>query len=304
MSVPANNPINSALDGGGWSPERELLEAAPRRYASSPWPDYNQPNAPVYVGAGALVAVVGLIIFFVAVCNGLPKFGLAKFKAPCIIGGGLMALVGAGIVSTFPVRRTQHLNRAANLIENGAPVMARIVNVQNLTGDSEFGRLVTYMVTMPGANEETRREIKADDRALPKRIPGPATALIDFKSNEIELYCVLPYVAVSKFAATSPRSQQTSSDLTTQAGIPTMASTPTPRPMPTATPAQMPTMPVATSSPTPSGGMATLGNMGEPVAAEPKPEPEPVPANDKPEKPAEPRRPAPTGGAAKLPWEQ
>jgi len=298
MSVPANNPINSALDGGGWSPERELLEAAPRRYNSSPWPDYNQPNAPVFMGAGVLCLVVGLILFFVSVSS-----HWAKFKTPSVLGGAALAIVGAVVVSTFPVRRKQHMDRAANLVENGAPVMARIVNVQNLTGDSEFGRLVTYMVTMPGANEETRREIKADDRALPKRIPGPATALIDFKSNEIELYCVLPYIAVSKFAATSPRSQQTSSDLTTQAGIPTMASTST-RPTAASTPAQMPTMPVASSSPAASGGMATLGTMGEAVAPEPKPEPEPVGASEKPEKPAEPRRPAPTGGAAKLPWEQ
>jgi len=300
MSVPGNNTINSALDGGGWSPELELREAAPRRYASSPWPDYNQPNAPVFIGAGALCLVVGLVLFFVSVSS-----HWAKFKTPSVLGGAVIAIVGAGVISTFPVRRKQHMDRAANLVENGAPVMARIVNVQNLTGDSEFGRLVTYMVTMPGANEETRREIKADDRALPKRIPGPATALIDFKSNEIELYCVLPYIAVSKFAATSPKSQQPSSDQSGQVGIPTMGSTSSPaRPMPTTAPVQMPTMPVATSSPTPSGGMATLGNMGEPVAAEPKPEPEPVPANDKPEKPAEPRRPAPTGGAAKLPWEQ
>lgn len=284
MAVPSNRTTNPALDGGSWSPERELTEAAPRRYAPSPLPDYNQPNAPVLLGLGGLLLVVGMVLFFVAFSNADNKRDVLY-----IIGGAIMSIGGAAMIAYYPARKRQHEERAATLVENGAPIMARIVNVQNMT-DSPYERMVTYMVNMPGANEETRREVKADDRALPKRIPGPATALIDFKSNEIELYCALPFVAVSKFATASTASQQAS--LTEQTGIPMQ--TPVIPTMQTQTQRQtQDSMPTVPTMPSTAGDMPTLGEMAPPPMKPPI------------EKPKEPKKPASTGGAAsKLPWEQ
>lgn len=265
-------PTPPALDGGTWSPERELMEAAPRRYAPSAYPDMNQPNAMILLGLGGALLIVGFILFFVASIN-----ATGVSDVPYILGGVVFALGGAVMVTMFPAKMKQHRDRAAHLIENGAPVMARIVKVDNSTGDSEYGRLVTYMVTLPGANEETRREVKVDDRCLPKRIPGPATALLDFRTSDIELYCALPFIAVSKFAQAAAKD-----DLTSQTGIPTK-------------PVEMPTMSAPTQSqsqtqsPT-SGGMSPLSGMGSQPTAEPE------------TKPKETKRPT-QSGAAKLPWE-
>jgi flagellar basal body-associated protein FliL len=250
------------------------MEAAPRRYAPSAYPDLNQPNAVVLLGLGGALILVGLILFFVA-------FGNAKGASDVpLIGGGIVLIIGGGLMmSMFPAKMKQHRDRAANLIENGAPVMARIVKVDNSTGDSEFGRLVTYMITLPGENEETRREVKVDDRCLPKRIPGPATALIDFRTSDIELYCALPFVAVSKnpqpasndspIPNGTPATSQSQSQSQTQTPFPTMPSTP---------------------PPTPTGGMAPLSGMGT----------TPVAPTETEDKPKETKR---GGGAAKLPWE-
>ena len=155
--------------------------------------------------------------------------------------------------------------------------MARIVKVDNETGDSQYGRLVTYMITLPGANEETRREVKADDRVLPRTIPGPCTALLDYRTADVELYCALPYVAVSKFASAEPSSAQQR----VQSPQPSA-----PRAMP-----QIPTQPAAPTA-TP-GNMAPLGAMGTQA---PPPEPD--------DTSKEPKRAAPDSGAAKLPWEK
>ena len=265
-------PTPPAHDGGTWSPERELMEAAPRRYAPSAYPDLNQPNALILLGLGGALLIVGFILFFVASVNAT---GVSDM--PYITGGIVFAIGGAFMVSMFPTKMKQHRDRAANLIENGAPVMARIVKVDNSTGDSEYGRMVTYMITLPGENEETRREVKVDDRCLPKRIPGPATALLDFRTSDIELYCALPFIAVSKFAQTASAKE----DLTAQTGIPTKS-------------AEMPTMtaPVQTP-PASSGGMSPLSGMG--TQSPPPIEPE--------AKPKETKRPSQGSGAAKLPWE-
>ncbi|MBC7808350.1 MAG: hypothetical protein H7145_19630 [Akkermansiaceae bacterium] len=275
MSVPTPPALNS----GSWSPERELMEAAPRRYAPSPYPDLNQPNAPILLGLGMALLVLGLILFFVAANN-----ATSISDVPTIAGGVVFAIGGAFMVSIFPAKMKQHRDRAANLIENGAPFMARIVKVDNSTGDSEFGRMVTYMVTLPGATEETRREVKVDDRCLPKTIPGPATALLDFRTSDIELYCALPFVAVSKFAQADPAK----GDLTAQTGIPTK-----PVEMPTMTAPIQTQSQSQTQSPAPTGGMAPLSGMGTQPAPPPEPE----------AKPKETKRPAQGGGAAKLPWE-
>lgn len=280
MSVPSN----SALTGGSWSPERELTEAAPRRYAPSSYPDLNQPNVFILLGLGGLLFVVGLILFFVA-SNNADKIS----DVPYIAGGAVFAIGGAFMLSLYPAKIKAHRDRAANLVENGAPVMARIVKVENETGDSQYGRIVTYMVTLPGATEETRREVKADDRVLPKVIPGPCTALLDFRTADIELYCALPYIAVSKFAQTA-----TPGDALKEAGLPTQAPV-----MPTMNAPQqpMPQLPVVPVTPPPAtpGDMAPLGAMGRQT-------PPPAPVEPEP-KPKEPKRPA-DSGAAKLPWEK
>lgn len=288
MSVPSN----PSLDGGSWSPERELNESAPRRYAPSPYPDRNQPNVLVLLGLGGLLLVVGLVLFFVASIN-----ADKANDVPYIIGGVLLALAGMAMVMVYPAKRKAHLDRSANLVENGAPMMARIVKVDNETGDSQYGRMVTYMVNLPGESVEARREVKADDRSLPKNIPGPSTALLDFRTGDVELYCALPYVAVSKFGAVAAAQ----ADLSKEAGLPTQAP---------AQPTMGQTTPFAPSRPaqpeafspeqTPTlDDMPTLGGLGAMGTQAPPPEaPEP--------KPKEPKRAAPTAnpGAAKLPWEK
>jgi hypothetical protein len=86
------------------------------------------------------------------------------------------------------------------LVRDGQPIMARIVSASNLTGDSVHGRSVTYLVTLPGG-EVARREVNADERALPKGIPGNVTALLDpANTNDVELYCALPLRAVPRAA--------------------------------------------------------------------------------------------------------
>lgn len=250
------------------------MEAAPRRYAPSPYPDMNQPNAPILLGLGGAFLVVGMILFFVASDSATGVGDL-----PYIFGGVVFAVAGAFMVSSFPARMRQHRDRAANLIENGAPVMARIVKVENATGDSEYGRMVTYMITLPGQNEETRREVKADDRVLPKTIPGPCTALLDFRTSDIELYCALPFVAVSKFAtASTPAKTTTAAQIAVPAKQTEMATMTTPPPAQPVPPA--------------SDGMPALSGMGtQPTAAPAEPE----------TKPKETKRRG--GGATKLPWE-
>ncbi|MBC8140963.1 MAG: hypothetical protein H7Y38_05925 [Armatimonadetes bacterium] len=288
MSVPSN----PSLDGGSWSPERELNESAPRRYVPSPYPDRNQPNVIVLLGLGGLLLVVGLVLFFVSSVN-----ADKASDVPYILGGALFSVVGGVMVSIYPAKRKAHLERAANLVENGAPMMARIVKVDNETGDSEYGRLVTYMVNLPGESVEARREVKVDDRVLPKRIPGPTTALLDFRTGDVELYCALPYVAVSKFAAPA------ASDLSKEAGLP-VAQTPAKPTMTnpgiTPRPASMPAAPEAFSPPQAGEpDMASLGGLGAMGTQAPPPE--------EPEaKPKEPKRTAPTANpsAAKLPWEK
>jgi hypothetical protein len=180
----------------GWSPEPELRDNPPRRIAPSDFPDYNKPNATIFVGVGGALLLVGLILFFVGLLGG--KGALFTLL------GAVLALGGAALVALYPTRVKSYRDRAEALVSGGVPVMARIVQVQNLTGDSQYGRHITYMITLPGDNEETRREVKGDDRALPKTIPGPATALVDFKSRDVELYAALPFRAVPKFAQAGP----------------------------------------------------------------------------------------------------
>ena len=279
MSVPKNTPLES----GSWSPERELMEAAPRRYAPSSYPDLNQPNAPILLGLGGALLVIGLIMFLVAANNGHKVSDIVY-----ITGGVVFAIGGAFMISIYPAKMKQHRDRAASLVESGSPVMARIVKVENATGDSEYGRIVTYMITLPGATEETRREVKVDDRTLPKTLPGPATALMNYRTADTELYCALPFVAVSKFAQAATARQT----LTEQTGIPTV---PTQKPTMTAPAQPMPSIPgdMAPLDPAPLGVPQSLNGMGT----------APAPPEEAKPKDKETKRPATTGGAAKLPWE-
>jgi|GEM_PF-5612289 Uncharacterized conserved protein len=266
MSVPPPNP---SIDGS-WTPEPELKESPPRRFAPSDYPDLNKPNAALFLGLGGALGVVGLVLFIV---------GMSTSQTLATIGGLILALAGVALVVYFPTRVKAHRERAERLITSGVPVMAKIVHVENLTGDSQYGRHVIYMVTLPGANEETKREVKADDRALPKRIPGPATALIDFETNDVELYCVLPLKAVPKFGTSPAKPADPMAD------------------MPTTSPV---TSPAGQPSGVGAGQMGSLGG-GSAPAASPTSAPITPAQTQTPEPPAKPK--PSTGAAAKLPWE-
>jgi len=242
--------------------EPELRENPPRRLAPSDYTDFNKPNPAIFVGLGGGLLVLGIVVFIV---------GMSTGQSLATLGGLVLAIVGLALVLYFPTRVKAYRERAERLVTYGTPVMGKVVQVQNLTGDSQYGRHVTYMMTLPGENEETRREIKADDRSLPKRIPGPATVLIDMESRDAELYCALPFKAISKFA-NAPAAAQTDP----LAGMPTTAS-------PGAQQQQQPTPTGANPQPSPAAGQ-----MGTMAAPPPPPEPAPKPSST---------------GASKLPWE-
>lgn len=187
--------MSTAVDEA-WSPEPELREPAPRRVTESPFPDLNRPNVVLFCSLGAVAVAVG-IIFFVLGMSSRDKNVLP------IAGGAVLALVGGLVLAIFPQKLRGHLSRAENLVMNGVPIIARVVSVTNMTGDSVNGRSVKYQVSMPGG-DMVHRDVNADDRALPKRIPGNVTALVDMRSNDVEIYCALPYRAVSKAAPTPP----------------------------------------------------------------------------------------------------
>jgi hypothetical protein len=180
MSTPVEEP---------WSPEPELRDPTPRRVQPSEFPDLNAPNVTVYNAAGGVLIALGVVLLVL---------GIAGRGVVFILLGVVLGAVG-GFALTMPARKAAQVKeRAERLVRNGQPIMARIVTAENLTGDSVHGRSVSYMVTLPGG-EVVRREVNADDRTLPKRIPGNVTALIDpANTNDVELYCALPFRAVSR----------------------------------------------------------------------------------------------------------
>jgi len=273
MSTYPNAGSSSSSPGApgidmGWSPEPELRENPPRRFAPSEYPDYNKPNAGVFVGVGGALLLLGLIAFFTGLLGGRALFTIL---------GIVLAVSGGALVAYFPSKVKAYRDRSEHLVTNGVPVMARIVNVQNLTGDSQYGRHVTYMITLPGDNEETRRETKADDRALPKKIPGPVTAVMDFQSRECELYCVLPYRAVAKFAPAGGAAAAPVED-------------------------PLATIPVQ-QAPAKGGGMGTIGGQSSPPPQQPAVSPGQMGSIGAGSVPAQPTGQKPSG-ADKLPWEQ
>ena len=170
-----------------WSPEPELREPPPRRLQPSEYPDLNAPNVSQFRLAGGVLLAVGVVLLVL---------GMSGRGAGMIVAGVIAAALG-GTALTMPGRKAaQALARAERLVTNGQPVMARIVTASNLTGDSVHGRVVTYMITLPGG-DVVRRDVNADERALPKNIPGNVTALIDpADTRDVELYCALPFRAV------------------------------------------------------------------------------------------------------------
>lgn len=192
-----------------------------------------------------------------------------------------MLLIGAGLVIFFPIKRRSYYQRCENLVTNGMPVIARLLSSENTTGDSQFGRFVKYQVTLPGG-EMAHRETKVDDRALPPRIPCDVTALVDMQSGDVELYCALPYRALT-------------------APIPFTPSTPAPTyttPIPTY--AATATAPDTSPKPAPTGSMGTMGTIGTPVVAVPQPV---APKEPAPETPPAEKPQAPKTGSSKNPWE-
>ncbi len=178
--------MSTAIDDA-WSPEPELRLPAPRRFQPSDYPDLNAPNVGTFTMAGAAGLALGVVLLAVGFAGGV-KFGLLVL--------GIALLIAGAAALTLPKRKAQAAReRAERLVREGQPVMARIVTSVNLTGNSEFGRTVAYMITMPGG-ELVRREANADERALPRRIPANVTALLDLNANDFELYCALPFRAL------------------------------------------------------------------------------------------------------------
>lgn len=172
-----------------WSPEPELREPPPRRLQPSEHPDLNVPNVSLFRIIGGTLLVLGVVLLVLGMSG----------RGTGMIIAGVIAAAGGAVGQTLPARKAaQARARAERLVTHGQPVMARIVSASNLTGDSLHGRVVTYMMTLPGG-DVVRRDVNADERVLPKQIPGNVTALIDpADTRDVELYCALPFRAVSR----------------------------------------------------------------------------------------------------------
>jgi hypothetical protein len=170
----------------GWTPEPELREPAPRRVEPVfDCPDLNRPNVVVFSFIGGACALAGLILFIA---------GLTHHRVLFDIQGLVLVGLATGLLVFMPAKVKSLEERARNLIQNGLPVMANVMTSDNMTGDSKYGRSVKYQVVMPGG-ELINRMVNADERRLPIKIPGKATALIDMTSHDVELYCALPFRA-------------------------------------------------------------------------------------------------------------
>jgi hypothetical protein len=135
---------------------------------------------------------------------------------------------------------------------------------------------------LPGG-ELVHRDVNADDRSLPKRIPANVTALMDLASRDVELYCALPFRVISK--AAPPTGARPTPTVTETPSAPTLS--PTPDMVSTAT------------APNPvAGRMGTIG-MDSVGAAPPPAESQPKAPANKDEEEAPPA-PKPSAG---LPWE-
>ncbi len=282
----ATSPPTSNLDDT-WTPEPELQENPPRRIEPvHDYPDLNKPNVAVYSGAGVALAAVGL---------GVSILGMSG-RGFLFIALGFL-LIGAGVVLfvLVPQKAKAHEERARNLVINGRVFGANVLTSQNMTGDSTYGRSVRYQVVMPGG-EMVHRDVNADERRLPKRIPGKATILLDTETGDAELYCALPFRAQMR-----PGAAPTPAPAPTPAYTPSAPTTPTP-----ADP--MAGIPVATpqTSGSGNGSMGTIGAIPTPAPRERQSQSQTQERSaPKPETPKTPE-PAPTTPPAsddKLPWE-
>lgn len=257
-----------------WMPEPELREPTPRRVVPSEYPDLNRPNVVLLCTIGAVAVVIGIVLFVL---------GISGKNSLFTIAGVVLCLGGGAVLAIFPQKQKAHLTRAEHLVMNGVPVMARILGANNMTGDSTHGRSVKYQVTLPGG-DLAHRDVNADDRALPRRIPCNATALLDVKTGDAELYCALPFRAVPK---TSPA--------TGAAGAAAPAY-PT-GPLPTAAPGALADLPTAQPAGNAGPGrMGTIGDHAQPTPQSPQPAPT---ANRQPQPQPQPAKPDSQG----LPWE-
>lgn len=212
-----------------WVPEPELQEAAPRRIAPfTDYPDLNRPNLLIALGVGGALIVGGLVLFALGLSGKNPRFSGIGIALICF---GLIAVV------YFPLKVRSHLQRCERLVERGVPVIARILSADNLNGDP-YARSVRYQVTTL-QGELTHRTVNADDRVLPKRIPGNTTALMDMETGDFEIYCALPFRGVAR---------RSPSVVTSQSQLQTPVFT-QPQPAPFTPP---------TAPPQPTGAMGTM----------------------------------------------
>lgn len=297
MAAPSTPPN---LDQG-WAPEPELREPAPRRIEPVfDYPDLNKPNVMVFSATGGALAAVGVILFIL---------GLAQHQHLLTLLGLVLAAAGAALLILFPAKARTHDERARHLIENGLPIMANVLTSENLTGDSTYGRAVKYQVALPGG-EVVNRSINADERRLPKSIPGKATALVDMNSGDVELYCALPFRAAVRPAPVVPvpHAAPAVGAPVTAGTLP--ASVVNSVPVGTATEDPFASIPLTAppAAPANSGGMGTLGTIGAPAATAPRPAAPaaPPPVAPVPEQPAAPAPQEPETAppaSDKLPWE-
>jgi hypothetical protein len=275
-SPPTSNTENS------WSPEPELQGNPPRRIEPvTDYPDLNKPNVAVYSAVGGALALLGLIVSILGMSGRGIVFTLL----------GLL-LIGAGVVLfvLVPQKAKAHEERARNLVTNGRVFGANVLTSQNMTGDSTYGRSVRYQIVMPGG-EMVHREVNADERRLPKRIPGIATVLMDPATGDAELYCALPFRAVTR-PGTVPAPTP-----------PEPVAAPVAAPPPSTDP--MAGIPVAAPQTSSSGSMGTIGTIGTAPVRERQSQSQerPTPKPETPKTPEPAPNPAPPASDDKLPWE-
>ena len=277
----ATSPTASNLSDS-WTPEPELQENPPRRIEPvHEYPDLNKPNVVVYSAVGGALAVLGLIVSIM---------GMGKHNPLFILLGVVLIGIGVVLFVLVPQKAKAHEERARNLVMNGRAFGANVLTSQNMTGDSTYGRSVRYQVVKPDG-EMVHRDVNADERRLPKSIPGKATVLIDPATGDAELYCALPFRAMTRPGT-----------VVTPATPPAMA---TPPVTPTAAD-PLAGIPVSAPQTGGSGSMGTIGNVGTPnrerqsqsqtqERSTPKPEAAPVPTPTPP--------PVTPASDDKLPWE-
>jgi hypothetical protein len=134
-----------------------------------------------------------------------------------------VALIGVGVVLLVLILKKQRRMRSAPVIWSSMGGFS-----EQRADIAEYDRRfhLRSLGPLPGGDARRRDgapRCNADERRLPKRIPGKATILLDPETGDAELYCALPFRAMMR-----PGTAPTPAPAPTPAYQPPVAPTPTP----------------------------------------------------------------------------